>query len=211
MKIFISYLAVDGSFAASVKEELDGNGFETFLAHEDIQPTKIWMDNIFNCLKDTDIVLVLLTKSFSESIWCNQEIGIALALDKLIIPVKIDQDPEGFLSKYQALKCRKDEAFPINRMFEIIGASERYGASFRDFLIGVLEDSSSFMDAERNANRVANIKDFTTEQLEKIMKVSIQNNQIYHGFRAKRILLNYIYDYRKKVDQSLYKQFELKL
>ncbi len=207
MKIFISYLSVESLLAGNIKDELDANGFETFLAHEDIQPTKIWMDNIFQNLKDTDIVLVLLTKGFSKSIWCNQEVGMGLALEKLVIPVKIDQDPEGFLSKYQALKHEREEKFSIKKMLSIIAASEKYGQLFRDFLIETLENSNSYIDAEKNANKITGIKDFTTRQLEKIMRISISNNQIHYGFRAKKLLLNYLYDHRKKVNPLLYKKF----
>lgn len=211
MKVFISYLTADRFLAGSIKEELDANGFETFLAHEDIQPTQIWMDKIFQNLIETDIVLTLLTKDFSQSIWCNQEIGIGLALNKLMVPIKIDQDPVGFLSKYQALKYGKDEKFPVTKLLGIISASENLGADYRNFLIEVLSDSTSFIDSGRNAKRIIDIKDFTTEQLERIMKVSISNNQIYHGVIARKTLLNYMYDYRKNIDQNMYEQFRKKL
>ena len=211
MKIFISYLATEKALAGGVKNELDDNGFDTFLAHEDIQPTKVWMDSIYLHLKETDIILTLLTKGFSGSVWCNQEVGIGLALDKLIIPIKIDQDPDGFLSKYQALKFTRDTSFPTAKMFAIIAAHEEYGASFRDFLIQVLADSQSFLAAERNAKKLIEIKDFTIEQLERIMEVSINNNQIYYGFSAKKILFPYMYHYRSKLDTTLYQKFYDKL
>ena len=211
MKIFISYLTADGHLAGNIKEELDANGFETFLAHEDIRPTQIWMDNIFQKIEETDVILTLLAKDFSKSVWCNQEIGIGLALKKLIIPIKIDQNPEGFLSKYQALKYQRDEKFPITKLLAIIAASENLGPEFRNFLVEVLGDSNSFIDSGINAGRIIDIKEFTTEQLEKIMTASISNDQIYIGATARKILLSYMYDYRKKVDQVLYKQFREKL
>lgn len=211
MKIFISYVTTESKLAGKIKETLDDYGFDTFLAHEDIQPTEVWMDTIYTYLQETDIVLPLLTKGISSSVWCNQEIGIGLAMEKLIIPIKIDQNPEGFLSKYQALKVLRDKSFPIDKMFSVIGKDKKYGAVFRDFLIQLLAESHSFFEAEKNAKNILEIKDFTVAQLDDIMKASINNKQIYDGFKARSLLLNFMYQYKNTANSKLYKEFDHQL
>jgi hypothetical protein len=207
VKIFISYLTKEKHLAGEVKSLLDDKGFETSLAHEDIAPTAIWRNSIYEHLTGCDIMLPLLTEGISKSIWCNQEIGIALGLEKLIIPIKIDKNPEGFLSQYQALKFPRDSKFPFDKLYGVIANDKKMGSLFRDFLIKVLEDSSSFIDAHRNAEKILKVDSFTPKQLEKIMKVSLNNDQIYRGTRARIILKNYMYQNKDAVDESLYKRF----
>jgi len=46
--------------------------------------------------------LPLLTDSFVRSDWTDQETGIAVALGKIIVPMKMPVNPYGFISRYQA-------------------------------------------------------------------------------------------------------------
>jgi len=43
-----------------------------------------------------------LTESFAASDWTDQEIGIAVALRKIIVPMKLTLDPYGVIGRYQA-------------------------------------------------------------------------------------------------------------
>ena len=73
------------------------SGLKAFLAHDDIEPTQEWEGVIIDNLKDCDVFIPLLSENFKESTWTDQETGIAVSEEKLIIPLKIDIDPYGFI------------------------------------------------------------------------------------------------------------------
>lgn len=83
-------------------------GFKTFLAHDDLSISDDWPPKILEKLKETDFVIPLLSNNFLCSGFANQEVGIALAKNKKIIPVSIDgRDPTGFIYHIHAHKCRE--------------------------------------------------------------------------------------------------------
>jgi len=150
MKVFLSYLIEYKNIAAKIKRILDDFGFQSFLAHEDIQPTQDWIKTILEYLNKTQVFLPILTRNFQKSEWVNQEIGYALAKNKLIIPMKIDIDPPGFLLKFQALKYNPHKRFPLSRMLQVIGKNQKSGGKLRDLLIEKFGQSGSWAEAGMN-------------------------------------------------------------
>lgn len=84
---FLSYSHQDRQLAGLIKGTLNYYGFDTFLAHEDLQPSVEWQEIILINLKECLVFLPLLTDSFIKSDWTDQETGIAIALDKIIVPI----------------------------------------------------------------------------------------------------------------------------
>lgn len=107
LSIFISYSSSDKKAAGLLKSYITSfAGFSCFLAHEDIMPSQNWEDKILTKLRDSDLFVPLISETSSFSPYVNQEIGMALALQKPIIPLKIfHTNPFGFISKIQALPC----------------------------------------------------------------------------------------------------------
>ena len=85
-------------------------GISGFVAHEDIHPTKEWQDEIENALFSMDTFVALMTEEFHDSIWTDQEVGVAFGRGVPIISVKLGKDPYGFIGKFQALSCSWDVA-----------------------------------------------------------------------------------------------------
>ncbi len=102
-KVFISHLAKDKEKASKIQHYLLRNEISGFVAHEDIEPTRVWQESIEEALKTMDVLLILITQGFFSSIWTNQEIGYALGLGKKIISIKIGDDPKGFIGRFQAV------------------------------------------------------------------------------------------------------------
>jgi nucleoside 2-deoxyribosyltransferase len=57
-----------------------------------------------------ELFISLHTLKFKDSYWTQQEIGFAVAKGIKIIAVRMDEDPTGFLSKYQALSRNSKNA-----------------------------------------------------------------------------------------------------
>ena len=89
-KIFISHLTSNKKIAEALKEALKPYYIECFVAHEDITPTLEWQDEIFKALNTMDAFISLHCDNFKQSVWCQQEIGIAVAKQVKIIPIKFD-------------------------------------------------------------------------------------------------------------------------
>jgi len=119
VKAFISHTATHKEYATRLRDVLKPHNIDCFVAHEDIKPSEEWMEEIRKALNTMDFFISIHTNGFSERIWCQQEIGYATARNVKIIPVKFDEDPEGFIGKYQALIRRKKNAEEIGQ--DILG------------------------------------------------------------------------------------------
>lgn len=103
-KLFISHLSSFKEKTAQLQTALRKYGISAFVAHEDIHPTKEWQIEIEKALFSMDALAAILVAGFSDSQWTDQEIGIALGRNVLVIPIIKEQTPYGFISKYQGLK-----------------------------------------------------------------------------------------------------------
>ena len=102
-KLFISHVSAEKVLASQISASMRIYGVSCFVAHEDIEPTKEWVDEIILALNTMDACLALLTPGFSESKWTGQEVGVAVGRGSLVVPVKMGLDPYGFIGRYQAL------------------------------------------------------------------------------------------------------------
>lgn len=107
LRLFISYSTKDKIIAREIANIFERyTGFEVFLGHDDLDYSSNWLDDIWKRLNKADIVLPILSKEFLTSGFANQEIGIAVARSKNIIPLSLDgTKPEGFIYHRQAKLC----------------------------------------------------------------------------------------------------------
>jgi TIR domain len=102
-RLFISHPTIFKGPASRVSGQLPPWGVDAFVAHEDIEPTRKWQDEIESALRTCDALMALLTPDFLKSKWCDQEVGFAIARRVLVVPVKVGIDPHGFMGQYQAI------------------------------------------------------------------------------------------------------------
>lgn len=102
-RVFLSHKTEVKKETAALKDGLRLFGITCFVAHEDILPTKAWQDEIENALSSMDGFVALMTDSFHDSNWTDQEVGFAVARGVPIIAVRLGKDPYGFIGKFQAL------------------------------------------------------------------------------------------------------------
>lgn len=86
-KVFISHSVSDLSIVYQLKQWLELNGIETYLAELYPQPGVALADKVASAIDQSDCVIVLITNAGGRSKWVNQEIGYAKAKGKLVIPV----------------------------------------------------------------------------------------------------------------------------
>lgn len=208
VKIFLSYNTIDKKLVGKIKNNLNGCGIDVFLAHEDIEPTQDWTNRILVELNKSDIFLPVLTKNFKKSKWTSQEIGIALANKLFIISLKIDVDPFGFLSRYQALKFKAENIDQsCLRIIKIFNKEKRLRKKFLDGLISNFEKSNSFDDAKNKSELLNKFDGYTKAQITKILRTAIENNQILLSWGAERRLKELFNLYQNKIDNALLKKY----
>lgn len=109
-RVFLSHKTEVKRETAELKDKLQVFGATSFVAHEDIHPTKTWQDEIESALASMDAFVAILTEDFHDSLWTDQEVGFALGRGVPIIALRLGRDPYGFIGKFQALTCDWDEA-----------------------------------------------------------------------------------------------------
>jgi TIR domain len=102
-RVFLSHKSEVKKETAEIKEGLRPFGVSCFVAHVDIHPTQLWQDDIESALCSMDAFAALLTYTFHESEWTDQEMGFAFARGVPIVAVRLGRDPYGFIRKFQGL------------------------------------------------------------------------------------------------------------
>ena len=105
-RMFISHITTKKDKASSLKTALEEYGITSFVAHEDIYPTKEWQKEIEKALNSMHCMCAMIYEGFHESNWCDQEVGVALGRNITVLPLIIDKDPYGFLGQYQGIKIK---------------------------------------------------------------------------------------------------------
>jgi hypothetical protein len=170
-KLFISHLASFKKTIGYLKLELEKYGISSFVAHEDIEPTKEWQVEIEKGLFSMDALCAVLMPGFKESNWTDQEVGVAIGRNVLIIPVRKDLDPYGFIGKYQGLQGvgkKIDEV--AEGIFEIIASNQKTKTKYLSTLIELIVLSNSVSQGTERLTALKKIKDVPKENI-----LSLQN------------------------------------
>jgi len=86
-RVFLSHSHADAEHGRLIKAEVEATGRATiYLAEEDIALGRPLAAKVQKAIRQSDAVVVLLTRSSETSAWVNQEIGYALR-DKPVFPL----------------------------------------------------------------------------------------------------------------------------
>jgi hypothetical protein len=120
-RLFISHTHPNARFASEMKTHLGRYRIESFVAHNDIEPSEKWIRVIESALLTCHAAGALLTPDFRKSQWCDQEVGFCLARSLLVVPLIRDADPHGFLSEVQGVKLTgADSKAAAARIFSVL-------------------------------------------------------------------------------------------
>jgi hypothetical protein len=205
LRIFISYASTDKNIAGEIADKFKRYaGFEVFLGHDDLEYSPDWLKDIWEKLNKADIVLPLLSENFLNSGFANQEMGIAIARNKDVIPLTLDgTKPKGFIYLKQAKSCiLQTEDSLINIVAEIYLICLKHPSyiKFRECamnsIVFALENSNHFKVTREVINAIIqthSLKEFNLAQLESI-KNGCRNNYEVNKYvlfhKIKDFLLN---------------------
>lgn len=106
---FISYSSQEEAIARQVYSVLASQEVSVFLAPLSVRPGDSWSDEIQSQLRKSSWVVFLASRAACHSPYAQQEVGMAIALNKRVVPVVWDMSPSqlpGWLKDVQALDLR---------------------------------------------------------------------------------------------------------
>lgn len=87
-KVFLSHATADGHIARAIHQFCDQiGGVDVYLCELDPQPGRLLADKIKQRMIESDAVIFLLTPHAVNSVYVNQEIGLAQGLNKPVVPL----------------------------------------------------------------------------------------------------------------------------
>jgi hypothetical protein len=175
-RIFISHRVEEKREATELKKTLEKIGFSAFVAHEDIEPTKEWLNVIENALLTMDAFVALLTKGYSEKVWTNQEVGFAYCLHKIksipFVTIRNGEDPKGFFASFQSY-CVEN-----NKLASYLFDKWKNDPRMIDSLIESLNRVDSYDDAWKCFQRLSKVSIMTGKQIERVTQIFNDNSQV---------------------------------
>lgn len=185
-RLFMSHTKANKQLAGKIRERLLERGIDAYVAHDMIEPTKEWMDEIEAALRSCDATAAILSEDFINSRWCDQEIGISIGRRILIVAVRQGADPYGFISKFQAVPGDASPMAPENiasRLHETLVVHDLTKAKMAAATVQSYIDSGSFDDARANLSRVREIPAelWTDEMVDAAEKAGEENVDLERG------------------------------
>jgi hypothetical protein len=177
-RLFLSHLASFKLQTSRLQSALRRYAISSFVAHEDIEPTKEWQSEIEAGLHTMDALAAILMDGFKESNWCDQEVGVAVGRDVLIIPVRKGQDPYGFIGKYQGIQAaEKSVAEVADAIFRTLVKSPKTNAKIISALSSAISQATDIDEALDKVSVMKSLDSISTEVLENL-KQQVSDNKI---------------------------------
>jgi len=178
-RLFLCHISSSKKLMSAVKANLLPSAVDAFVAHDDIEPTREWEQEIEAALETCDALAAFLTPDFHESLWTDHEVGFCVRRRVLIIPVRMGMDPYGFLGRYQALTPgKRDAAWIANALFDILLDHALTAERMAPAVVKMLENSGSFAAAKQNMDYVKRIKRWPPSLLRRLEEAIEANSQV---------------------------------
>jgi len=122
-QLFISYARRDKPWAEWLGERLAKHGFLIWTDATSVPIGASFIAELNKTIEKSDVVLAILSPSYFESAWCQQETAAAAASKVPIIPVMVEPcEVQGFLRNYNWADLTSDRDSGLRAVIE---AAER--------------------------------------------------------------------------------------
>ena len=177
-KLFLSHLATFKVQTSHLQSALRKYAISSFVAHEDIEPTKEWQQEIEAGLHTMDALAAILMPGFKESNWCDQEIGVAVGRNVLVIPIRRGLDPYGFIGKYQGIQAKgKNIGQVAEAIFQTLVNSPKTKNKMLLAISGSIVNATSSEEALEKVEIINSLDSVPADILENL-KTQVSENKI---------------------------------
>ncbi len=180
IRLFLSHVSRIKTQTSALKEALASLGIDSFVAHEDIQPTQTWLKEIEFALLSADALCALVTEDFIKSQFTDQEVGFALGRGIPVVPVRCGADPYGLFGKHQAVRAdlvKLAETAP--KIADIIGQQEHLKLRFTEATVDAVATAYSFQNAKDGMKRLSELRNNLSDaQIVRLLEAVRDNSQV---------------------------------
>ena len=178
-RLFISHLATQRKVAAQLQESLLRYGISSFVAHNDIEPTSEWQNQIEIALSTCEALVALLHDGFHESKWTDQEIGFAMGRSIPVCAVQFGEAPYGFIGRFQAFNGRDEESRELaKQIFDAYRKNKQTKRRMVEVMVSLFEDSNSFAEAKERIGNLESLGILEPSFTKRIAAAAETNSQI---------------------------------
>jgi len=178
-RVFISHISKYKGSAAKLQSAFLPHYISSFVAHNDIQPTREWETEIRKALSTSDALVALLHKGFHESLWTDHEVGFAIGRGLLPVSISFGESPYGFIGRYQAIQGKGLSYKKLAEMlFKIFLRHPQTKRRMAETVVNKFVLTNSYDEAKSNMSMLESVE-YWDASLSKIVKKSVnENNQI---------------------------------
>ena len=182
-KLFLSHISSFKKETAELQQALLSYGITSFVAHEDIEPTKEWQSEIEIALKTMDGLVSLLTPGFHESKWTDQEVGVAIGRSVPILSIRFGLDPYGFIGKYQGLQGSGKSFEQISKnILQIFLYNESSQQKMVNGLVYSFIKSETYSESKEKIGLIEEAPYLSAEQLQLLENSISENSQVRRSY-----------------------------
>lgn len=179
LRLFLSHLAEHRKFAGELKNALSSYGISCFIAHDDIEPTSEWEDEILLALSTCEVLIALLHAGFKSSNWTDQEVGFCMGRGIPSFSVRFDQDPYGFIGRFQAFNGGGKDAEGLAKdIFDKLRTHKQTERRMAEIIVSRFENSHSFQNAKQNMTLLEELETWHPSFSDRISKAVKSNSQV---------------------------------
>ena len=179
-RLFLSHVAAHKIQVAKLKQALRPYGITAFVAHEDIIPSLEWQNEIELALQSMYGMAALLTPDFHDSKWTDQEIGVALGRNILVIPIRLGTDPYGFIGKVQGLPGSLEQPTRLaESIFKVLLDKPKTHKHMRKALVLAFGAASSFQISIALSKLISTLQHFAEDEKAILRRACKENDQVF--------------------------------
>ena len=190
-KLFLSHVSAHKVSVGKLSTALSIYGVSAFVAHDDIEPSLEWRDEIEIALRSMDALAALVTPEFHASLWTDQEVGWAFGRGVLAMPVMLGGTPYGFLGKFQGVSGGdlKRPADLASLIVKALLGNRQTQAEMRRALVAAFAAVITYEQAKFVSKILVQLTDFTDEEKSAIWKAYEDNGQIRDSYGVREALV----------------------
>jgi hypothetical protein len=181
-RLFISHTHAHREEVGHLAWALVDEGIVGFVAHDSIGATLEWENEIARALQECEALAAYLTKDFPESDWTDQEVGVVVGRGLLVLALKVEIDPYGFMARYQAMKAPSgiDWSVLAAQIADALRDHPSTKAAMTEATVDRFVRSHSYNDARANLRRLQALAldAWTPEMVGAVTKAVDENPQL---------------------------------
>ena len=178
-RLFLSHVSKHKVAVSKLKDELALRGIAAFVAHDDIEPSLEWRDEIELALRSMHALAALLTPEFHVSAWTDHEVGWAFGRGVLVVPVQLGLIPYGLVGKYQGVPGQLDHPATLaGAILNALLVNQQTHGEMRRALVAAFSGAESYVMAQTLTKVVVNVSDFFDDEKDALRLACTKNSNV---------------------------------